>query len=352
MTASRGSPTEVFMEENSPLLTDDVTGKQAVTRWRCIEKSNVDGLLRNSGVKPYVRPNPFLHKAIPPERMPYKCRLCDYCTALHREFVRHMAKHTGVNPYACKVCEYATDNQGNLTKHMAMVHKRKKPQDYSTARKGKLDTRVVKRACENSFMCGVCGYRAAERCQLAGHMKTHILPREKPYKCDQCNYCTDRKSSFDMHKAKHTGKKKHMCWECGFRTVYRSNLLSHMNVHTGGKPLKCNQCDYCTARKGDLNKHMLKHMGEKPYSCEECGFRTVYRSNLSKHMKTHRGEKTYKCDQCDYCTARKEHLDTHMAKHTSEKPYMCGECGFRTDYRSSLSAHMKRHLLEKPYKCE
>ena len=72
--------------------------------------------------------------------------------------------------------------------------------------------------------------------------------------------------------------------------------------HTGEKSYKCNKCDYSTQRRNDLRLHMMKHTGENPYKCNKCDYSTQRHNDLRLHMMKHTGEKSYKCNKCDYST--------------------------------------------------
>eukprot|EP00058_Branchiostoma_floridae_P016480 XP_002601968.1 hypothetical protein BRAFLDRAFT_94539 [Branchiostoma floridae] len=247
-------------------------------------------------------------------------------------------------PYMYGECSFKTHWQSSLTRHIKMVHTRGKPYkcdqcDFCTARKGDLDTHIAEHSGEKPYLCEKCGYRTADKIQLSRHMRLH-LHTEQRHRCDQCAFSTLLKSSLDNHKLKHASEKPYMCGECGYRTDHFYVLSTHMKIHTTQQSFKCGQCAYCTSRKSALIQHMAMHTDEKPYMCGECGFRTRLKSALSMHMKKHTEQKLYKFDQCDHCTARKCYLDKRMAKHAVEKPYKCDQCDFCTAKQAQLEKHI------------
>ena len=54
------------------------------------------------------------------------------------------------------------------------------------------------------------------------------------------------------------------------------------------KPFACDECDYCCTQSSDLRTHQLTHTGEKPFACDQCDFRCTKRSYFDAHcQKTH-----------------------------------------------------------------
>ena len=63
--------------------------------------------------------------------------------------------------------------------------------------------------------------------------------------------------------------------------------LSRTHSHTKEKPFKCNFCDFEIATSSNLKTHLRIHTGEKPYRCDQCDYASVQAGTLRKHMKIH-----------------------------------------------------------------
>ena len=63
------------------------------------------------------------------------------------------------------------------------------------------------------------------------------------------------------------------------------------------KPHKCNQCDYASSRATHLRTHLKTHSGEKPNKCNQCDYASSEARNLRRHMKIHCTEKWAKDKQ-------------------------------------------------------
>ena len=100
----------------------------------------------------------------------------------------------------------------------------------------------------------------------------------KKYACEDCSYATDRKSSFDRHRRKHTGDKPFGCKYCTFRSARKSAVTRHIRaVHKGDKPFGCTYCTFRSAWRSAVTAHIRrkhpdpdtnKAIGEEPSSDE------------------------------------------------------------------------------------
>ncbi|XP_034477866.1 transcriptional repressor CTCF-like [Drosophila innubila] len=179
-----------------------------------------------------------------------------------------------------------------------------------------------------------------------------------------------------------------------------------------GKPFKCEQCDYSSNRSFDLRRHKKRHTKIRPlegsvFQCSECSFTTKWKRNLRRHMLTHNmvpvkdqvdpvedkvddpvdepvNEDTFEefiveliedsntasnkepakfkpiekfgvtqmkffvCGQCHYTSNRAFDLRRHEQTHSRVKnidgtAFKCLKCPFITKWKRN----MKRHLLNK-----
>ena len=98
-------------------------------------------------------------------------------------------------------------------------------------------------------------------------------------------------------------------------------LKIHSNKRlTKEKPYKCNQCEFASNQNCYLNRHKIIHTKEKPYKCDQCEFACSQNGNLMRHKLKHTKEKPYKCNQCEFAWAQNVHLKRHKMTHTKEKP--------------------------------
>ena len=89
---------------------------------------------------------------------------------------------------------------------------------------------------------------------------------------------------------------------------------------------KCDQCDYVTDRKFNLTRHTEKHNAKpakepkikpvkepKSYKCENCEYSSTDKSNYNRHIKVHEETvvKQYKCDACDKLLRDEAHMNQH-----------------------------------------
>ena len=275
----------------------------------------------------------------------FKCDICSYTII--------MPCHTETNYSGMR--RYSTVKPNNL-----VTNQRKRTGEkpykcdecsYSSDRRGDLVRHKKKHIGEKPYKCDVCNYCTFMSCDLVKHKRKHT--GEKPYMCDVCNYCTTRSDQLADHQARHTEEKLHKCDLCSYGSVRFRDLVMHIKrKHTGEKLYKCDVCSYSTTSSGQLADHQERHKhekGEKIYKCDVC---TTGSSNLVRHKRKHTGEKSFKCDVCSYCAKESSNLVRHKRKHTGEKSFKCDVCSYCAKESSNLVRHKRKHTGEKSFKCD
>ena len=89
-------------------------------------------------------------------------------------------------------------------------------------------------------------------------------------------------------------------------SVVERNSQAHLKTRPREKRYKCNQCDYAFIKTVNLWKNLLTHAGEKNHKCDhsrdifyksdQCDFASAKAGNLRRHFITHGKEKSHKCN--------------------------------------------------------
>ena len=69
-------------------------------------------------------------------------------------------------------------------------------------------------------------------------------------------------------------------------SVVERNSQAHLKTRPREKRYKCNQCDYASIQESDLRRHLLTHSGEKNHKCDQCDFASARAGNLRTHLKS------------------------------------------------------------------
>ena len=71
---------------------------------------------------------------------------------------------------------------------------------------------------------------------------TSIRSGERHFRCEQCNYSSNRAGHLKNHKPTHTGEKFFACKQCNYTCSHSNSLMRHMLSHTGEKPFAWKHC--------------------------------------------------------------------------------------------------------------
>ncbi|XP_031633833.1 zinc finger and SCAN domain-containing protein 31-like [Contarinia nasturtii] len=136
-------------------------------------------------------------------------------------------------------------------------------------------------------------------------------------------------------------KKRFKCQHCEYSSDKNWLLKRHMDTHTGKKPYRCEICRKEFAQLINKKRHKITHTDVIPFHCRGCfdGFsQKVERKAHERVCKSRR----YECHICKtFVTVSKSHMKIHLRKHNGEKPFRCKICmkGFTVKY--SLKIHLE-----------
>ncbi|XP_043228145.1 histone-lysine N-methyltransferase PRDM9-like isoform X4 [Amphibalanus amphitrite] len=257
----------------------------------------------------------------------------------------------------CPHCDFRCLGKQHLDRHVRKCnsHVSKKGRfkcercQYSTDRSTDRKHHRRTNTGERPYGCSICPARFAQRSTLSSHVRSHT--GERPYGCSICPARFTKGSNLNNHMRTHTGERPYGCSICPAWFAHRSNLSSHMRTHSWERPYGCSICSARFAQRSSLTKHMRTHTGERPYRCSICQARFTQRVSLTKHMRIHTGERPFGCSICAARFAERSNLTKHMRTHTGERPYGCTHCQARFAERASLTKHMRTHTGERPYGC-
>ncbi|EAA05724.4 AGAP011566-PA, partial [Anopheles gambiae str. PEST] len=171
----------------------------------------------------------------------------------------------------------------------------------------------------------------------------NVVPKERPYSCDQCGKSFLLKHHLTTHARVHTGERPHVCVHCGKDFAHKHCLNTHLLLHSTERPYQCQECKKSFTLKHHLLTHSRVHSRERPFVCDQCGRSFPLKRHLVTHSKFHAGERPYVCADCGESFAQDEHLVMHSRFHGSVNPFHCRDCGATFPRKFQLVNHGKIH---------
>uniref|UniRef100_A0A672UIV1 C2H2-type domain-containing protein n=1 Tax=Strigops habroptila TaxID=2489341 RepID=A0A672UIV1_STRHB len=120
------------------------------------------------------------------------------------------------------------------------------------------------------------------------YMESH----EPPYRCDECEYRTNRADALRVHKeTRHQEARSFICEQCGKAFKTRFLLKTHLKKHSEEKPYVCNVCGRAFRWAAGLRHHYLTHTNEHPFFCRYCPYKAKQKFQVIKHIQRHHPER-------------------------------------------------------------
>ena len=183
-------------------------------------------------------------------------------------------------------------------------------------------------------------------------------PAEKRYKCDQCEQSFSRSNELQNHKvSKHgSGFSCNLCDHEPFQSA-AALKLHQTKAHGQGtaKMYKCDVCQYSSNRADALKAHKIKQHGliipdEEMVPCinaPECKQKFITQENMRQHYRLIcQKQATVTCPHpgCDRTFKNQTQMKSHFKSHTAEKKeWYCSQCKKQFSSKQSYNQHMTRH---------
>ena len=139
------------------------------------------------------------------------------------------------------------------------------------------------------------------------------------YKCDLCNYSTNRSTNYHTHYKMVHLKSKTLCQLCGkeYSNINQHLRVIHKVLRSGVTQRR--RCETCHQEFYDLEQHRRRAHGqvtERVARCEECGETFSKYANMIRHKKRIHEHRRVRCPECG---KEVSNIDKHRKIHQKNK---------------------------------
>ncbi|CAH1779346.1 unnamed protein product, partial [Owenia fusiformis] len=286
-------------------------------------------------------------------------------------------------PIKCLDCETSFKLQRDLDAHRLKCPKvleKEKGDKYESIFESVLGKKeITSTSSVKTLVCKLCEYSTKDISVFETHVEHHGC--DAPYKCELCNYASERKTAIKLHQTKfHSFKaskyfnskmKTYDCKECEYTCLRSTNLKTHLRYHNVKGMFRCEVCSFSCEKEGNISLHERKYHKHLIGSDDERDDDNESKKNARSsprltHPKGHRqnylisekdsdiisgksklNEKR-KCpvDGCPYLIRmnKKTELTKHLLCHEGRGSYKCSECSYTNDSMISLKLHKRLHI--------
>ncbi|XP_073830279.1 uncharacterized protein [Musca autumnalis] len=192
--------------------------------------------------------------------------------------------------------------------------------------------------------CGVCP-DIMHKSKLDAHLKTHLKPGTKRYKCIYCQDDFVTRAYAAGHARRHMGIRPYVCVPCKMYYCTKQDLKVHEQRRHLAKEHICEHCGKTFAQNTSLRHHRrLVHEQQRNYECEHCSKKFLRKFSMNEHIRNvHYGDR--RLLDCPFCDMRFK--DTHkLAQHRKEmhlnqSKFECRICGLEFNHIDFFDAHRR-----------
>nr|XP_034838044.1 zinc finger protein 26-like [Maniola hyperantus] len=302
----------------------------------------------------------------------YRNRVCDICGAgfiNHKLFQIHSQIHKkGV--FTCEFCKKVFDTSMKKRSHELSVHVHSQMISKCGYCNKKFKSRWSKEkhiASEHGvplkeMKCKLCGKVFMTSNALRIHRRRDHL-KERPYKCELCDFTSYESRCLRNHMLKHTGVRDFQCDICLKSYAKKKTLREHLRIHANDRRFKCQYCELAfiqkysghkkkekpSAMKGEREKHMdnittlFYHTNATPLRCQkDIGYGCCFCEKFCEkpgELKEH----TRQTHQSDiHKIMRKKSLNHYHVK-LDITGLQCNECNTEIDNLDAMMHHLQEH---------